>query len=258
MHRYATLSKLTTIPFVILFLTISAQASMAAQCITGSTGLIKVPSVRYLPPATFEMGAHVETYSAVDLLGAESHDQRIHLKGNYGVLEGLELGFKKTFDSTDVFEEPDIVINGKFTFEPLPLGKFTVGLVVDSTINAYNSVYVLYGSPTVFFGLGGNFGGASNRLNNWAHFGGYDNLNFKPESFFFLAGAEFEFGQGRFMLEYDGGAFNAGLRYLLTEQFTLDLFFMGENDYDEFYEARGPWSNKYNRTKAAIGISSTF
>lgn len=258
MHKHSDLTMLTTIIFGILFLTLSAQVSLAGQCLTGSTGLIKVPSVRYLPPTVFELGAHVETYSAVDILGSESHDQRIHLKGNYGILEGLELGFKKIFDSTEVYEEPDIVVNGKYTFEPLPLGKFTIGLVVDSTINAYNSVYVLYGGPTIFFGMGSNFGGAQNRLNNFAHFGGYDNLNYKPESFFFLAGAEFEFGQGRFMLEYDGGAFNAGLRYLFTEQFTLDLFFLGESDYDDFYDNRGAWSNRYDRSKVAVGISATF
>jgi len=258
MKRRSFFQMLVTLPIFALILAGTVPGVYAGQCINGSTGLIRVPSIRSLPPTMFEMGVHVETYSAVDILGAEAHDQRVHFKGNYGVLEGLELGFAKVFDTTDVYEEPDVVINGKYTFEPLPLGKFTVGMVVDSTVNAYNSVYLLYGSPTIFFGLGSNFGGAKNRLNNWAHFGGYDNTNFRPESFFFLAGAEFEFGQGRFSLEYDGDAFNAGLRYLFAEQFTLDCFFLGENDYDEFYNKRGPWAFKYSRTKVGIGVSATF
>lgn len=230
----------------------------AAPSIYGSSGLIITPSPESIEKQRFEMAAHYETYNATDLNGYSSGESWTHIAGNYGITDSMEIGFEKTLDSNSLFTDPDICITGKYVFEPENLGTFTFGGLLNTTTNAYNSLYMLYGKPTAYIGFGSNFGGVANRQNNFARYGGYSLSDLRPDSFYVLAGLSFSLGRTKAMLEYDGDTVNAGLRYPVNEQFAVDVAYIGNHDVDEMYSMSGPWRNDYKRQNFSLGIAASF
>lgn len=188
------------------------SVSLGAPSIYGPTGLIICPSPESMEKQRFEAAVHYETYNATDLNGYSSGESWLHLAANYGITDNMEIGFEKTFDSNSLFTDPDICITGKYVFEPENLGTFTFGGILNTTTNAYNSLYMLYGKPSAYIGFGTNFGGVSNRQNNFARYGGYSLSDLRPDSFYVLGGISFSLGRTKAMLEYDGDTVNAGLR----------------------------------------------
>lgn len=230
----------------------------AAPSVFGPSGLIYTPSPDTVDKQRFEAAIHYETYNARDLNGFPSGEDRLNLAANYGITDKMEIGFEKTFDSNGYYETPDIVITGKYVFEPSNMGTFTFGGLINTTTNAYNSMYLLYGKPTAFIGLGTNFGGAANRRNNFARYGGYSFSDLRPDSFYLLGGLSFYMGRTRAMLEYDGDTINAGLRYPVSEQFALDVAYIGDHDLDKMLSLSGPWRRDYSRDNYSIGLAASF
>lgn len=254
-----------------LFL-IHTGAIYCVTSITGPSGLVKVPDLTTCGKEKFEVGAHLERYDAnrysanyynqgmgpfqTNLL--PSYETRWYLSGNYGITDKLEIGFMKEFDTNNVYQDPDIIIHSKYVFSTSEYGAFAVGGIIDTTTNAYNSIYALYGTEIVFVGIGANFGGAVDKPNNWARLGGYNLANYSPEDFFFVAGVNVKMGPTNLKLEYDGDAFNAGLRYHFNEVYTIDIDYLGKNDYDKLYYFSGPFATRYNRDRVSVGLSAKF
>jgi opacity protein-like surface antigen len=234
------------------------NTATAAPSIYGSSGLIIIPSPESIEKQRFEMAAHYETYNATDLNGYSSGESWTHLAANYGITDNMEIGFEKTLDSNSLFSDPDICITGKYVFEPENLGTFTFGGILNTTTNAYNSLYMLYGKPSAYIGFGTNFGGVANRQNNFARYGGYSLADLRPDSFYVLGGLSFSLGRTKAMLEYDGDTVNAGLRYPVNEQFAVDIAYVGDHDVDEMYSMSGPWRNDYKRQNFSVGVAASF
>ncbi|MCK5686794.1 hypothetical protein KAJ27_21835 [bacterium] len=256
----------------ILLLLINTTFLLSNTTMVGPSGLVKVPDLSIIGKEKFEMGAHIERYDAnrysanyynqgmgpfqTNLL--PSYETRWYVVGNYGITDKLEIGFMKEFDSNDIFEDPDLLVHTKYVFSTSEYGSFALGGIIDTTVNAYNSIYALYGTDIVFVGIGANFGGAVDKPNNWARLGGYDLANYSPEDFFFLAGVNVKMGPTGLKLEYDGDAFNAGLRYHFNEVYTIDINYLGKNDYDKLYYFSGPFATRYNRERVSIGLNAKF
>lgn len=256
------------------FLIILANLTVALcnTTVTGPSGLIKVPNLETVGKEKFEVGAHIERYDAnrysanyynqgmgpFDTNLLPSYETRWYVVGNYGITEKFEIGFMKEFDSNDIFEDADLLIHTKYVFSTSEYGSFAVGGIIDTTVNAYNSIYALYGTDIVYVGIGANFGGAVDKPNNWARLGGYDLAEYSPEDFFFVAGVDVKMGPTSLKLEYDGDAFNAGIRYHFNEVYTIDVNYLGKNDYDKLYYFNGPFATRYNRERISVGVSAKF
>ncbi|PKK91915.1 MAG: hypothetical protein CVV64_00370 [Candidatus Wallbacteria bacterium HGW-Wallbacteria-1] len=237
---------------------ISASPALCAPSVFGPSGLIYIPSPDTIEKQRFEVALHSETYDARDINGQPSGETRMNLAGNYGITDNMEIGFEKSFDTNELYGDPDIAITGKYVFEPSKMGTFTVGGLLNTTTNAYNSLYMLYGKSSAYFGFGTNFGGAANRRNNFARYGGYSFSDLRPDSFFILGGLSFNLGRTKAMLEYDGDTINAGMRYPINEQFALDLAYVGDHDMDKMYSMSGPWRTAYQRNNINVGVAASF
>lgn len=252
----------TTLPclaaILVFYLTATVLPVHAAPSVFGPSGLIYTPSPDTVNKQGFEAAIHYETYNARDTSGFPSGEDRLNLCANYGITDKLEIGFEKTFDSNNYYDTPDIAISGKYVFEPSNMGTFTFGGLINTTTNAYNSMYILYGKPSAYIGLGTNFGGAANRRNNFARYGGYSFSDLRPDSFYLLGGLSFYMGRTRAMLEYDGDTINAGLRYPVSEQFALDFAYIGNHDLDKMLSMSGPWRRDYSRDNYNIGLAASF
>jgi hypothetical protein len=220
----------------------------------GPTGLFLVPSPRSVPQGHFAGGIYLDQYSQ-RRQDVETHT-RGFINGIYGVNDNFEIGFHKGVDNKNFTYDPSLTINMKYVFPDSKVVKVACGGIIETDNNNYSSAYMLAGAEVAYFGLGFNFGGHANYSMNRAHFGSYNFTKRRPETFFFLAGAEFDLKIAIMSVEYNSDSFVVGFRVPSGEGYNFNIGYRSSSDYDRLHqETLGP---SYERKGLFLGFSGVF
>ncbi len=219
---------------LLTLLSLAATPPAAADpCMVGGTGLFYIPSPRSVEQGHFGGGVFVDQYSLRRY--RTQSETRSRLSGIYGVTDDFEVGFMKSFDTLNYSYDPGLTINLKYVFPDSKVVKVAAGAVIETDNNSYSSGYMLAGAEVAYFGLGFNFGGHRNYPMNIGHFGAYNFDKRRPEIFFFLAGAEFDFKIAKLAVEYNSDTFAGGFRVPVGDGLNFNLGFRTEGDYDRLH-----------------------
>lgn len=230
------------------------RAASADTSIAGPTGLFLTPTPAVVRPGKFSGGMYLENYS-VQRANSTSYNRFI-VNGLYGVTKEFEVGFSKRIDTLNDAYDPGLTLNCKYLFPDAKALRIAAGLVVETDNNSYSSAYMVAGQEIAYFGLGVNFAGHRAYQNNFAHYGSYDFTEMSPNSFFFLAGANFDLKVASMTVEYNSDAFSIGVRLPTGEGYSVNLLYVSDSDKDLVY--RNILGDSYKRQKAMIGVTGTF
>lgn len=242
--------------FVILILNLSLINNVNAgePSIAGPSGLFLTPSPSVSKTGTFSGSLYLENYSVQR--ASVNNERRFIINGLYGVSPNAEIGFRKLLDTMNSSYDPGLSLNIKYLFPDSKALRVACGLVIETDNNSYSSAYMVAGQDIAYFGLGVNFGGHRAYPLNKAHYGSYDFSDMAPNTFFFVAGANFDLKVANFTVEYNSDAFSLGLKVPTAEGFNVNLAYISNSDYDLVY--KNVFGPSYSSQKVILGISGTF
>lgn len=243
------------LPVLLLIACLLAVMPAAADpTMIGPTGLFLVPNPRTAPYGHFGGGVYLDRYT-MRRQRTEGHN-RAFVSGVYGVSDDMEVGFSKGIDNKNSAYDPSLTLNMKYVFPDAKVLKVAAGAVIETDNNSYSSAYMLAGAEVAYFGLGFNFGGHRGYPMNMAHFGPYNFDKRRPETFFFLCGAEFDLKIAMMSVEYNSDSFGVGFRVPTGEGFNINLGYRSSSDYDRLnQETFGP---SYTRNGFFFGFSGVY
>ncbi len=213
--------------------------------LVGGSGAILVPSPGVLEPGKTAVSVHAAPFELYNINDVKYTDQDYfdtNISVVYGVGDGVEVGFDKTFANQDRFDiaEP-LFFNAKYQVP----GNITVGgsFCTDSEA-AYHSVWVSAGVPVAWVGVGANFGAGEYKFSyngydrlKRARFGGY-NYDYNTakgyaDPIFFLVGGEVPLNDNlRFAYDFNGDKFSLGFRFNYQHAVYFDASYISDGDYE--------------------------
>ena len=212
---------------------------------TGGTGAMLVPSPGILEPGKTAVGVHAmpfELYNVNDVRYKDQDYFDTNVSIVYGVSDGLELGFDKTFSNQDRFDvaEPTY-FNAKYQVP----GNITLGgnFCTDSEAG-YHSVWLSAGVPVAWVGIGANFGAGDFKFSyngydkiKRSKFGGYNYEYDKGKGWadpvFFMVGGAVPLNDNlRFLYDFNGDRFSLGFRFNYQNTVYLDASYVSDGDYE--------------------------
>ena len=223
--------------------------------LNGGTGATLVPSPGVLEPNKTAVGVHVQTFELYNINDIKHTDEDyfdINIGAAWGMEDGLEIGFDKTFTNQDHYnlEEP-FYLNLKYQ----ATGNVTLGGSFNCE-GGYSSAWVAAGVPVIWVGVGGNFGcsGYKHHFVNpqkfkRAKYGGY-NYNYNTgkgyaDEFFFLVGGLIPVNDNlRFVYDFNGDRFSLGFRFNYSNTVYLNASYLSNGDYENL-----PGSIAHRRNK---------
>lgn len=228
--------------FVILMLIAFKTSTFAflttpTPTITGSTGLVRMPTADYLPYKNVNIG--------LDIGGNLISDKNsFFYKMNLGTFQGLEIGFVGT-DNTQGMAREGVLINMKYSLStdssPYPF-LFAVGV---ENLSSYNNTDVFMvctkyfkDAPKFHFGFMGDFPG-SNKFRPLGMIG------FEMALFYENLYWQFDALAGEVVFEA-----NTGIRWYVNESFTWHLNFVNFNS-----DVNTPVENYKDPKAILIGFS---
>ena len=213
--------------------------------LTGMSGGILVPSPGVLEPGKSAFGIHAIPFDLFNISDVKYRDSNYFdtsVKMTWGVMEGVEIGFDKTFANQDRFDlnEP-LYINGKYQIP----GNVTLGAsIATSAGSGYHSAWVGAGVPAAWAAVGVNFGGDDYKFSytGWdklrrAKFGKYNYtyntaVGYAAPVFFMLGGAIGITRSSQFVYDFNGDKFSLGIRLNYQRTLYLDFAWMSDGDYE--------------------------
>jgi len=212
--------------------------------LNGLTGSLLVPSPGVLEPNKSSLAVHGMTFDLFDVNDNKYQDQDYFdtsVKMTFGAMEGLEVGFDKTFSNQDRFGIPEpVYVNAKYQVP----GNVTLGGNFCSSGDGYSSVWVCAGVPAVWVGTGINFGPGKYRFffNGYDHFkraklGGYNYDYNKAEGYadpaYFFVGGNCPISKStHFVYDFNGDKFSLGLRLNYRKIVFFDASYISDGDYE--------------------------
>jgi hypothetical protein len=213
--------------------------------VAGGTGATLVPSPGVLEPGKTAVSVHAMTFDLYNVNEVKYTDQDYFdtsLSIAYGVEDGAEVSFEKTFANQDRYDiaEP-IYFNAKYQVP----GNVTIGgsFCTDSQAG-YHSVWVGAGVPVAWVAVGANFGASTYKFSYNGHdrikrakFGGYnykyDTAEGWADPVFFLVGGAVPMNDNlRFVYDFNGDRFSLGFRFNYQNSFYLNAAYVSDGDYE--------------------------
>ena len=211
----------------------------------GGTGATLVPSPGVLEPGKTAIGVHIQTFDLYNVNDVKYTDEDYFdttVSMAYGVENGLEVSFDKTFANQDRFDIAEPVY---FNFKYQIPGNVTLGgnFCTDSQAG-YHSAWVAAGVPVAWVGLGANFGASDFKFSyngydriKRAKFGGYNyqydrGKGYADPLFFMIGGAVPLNDHLRFLYDFNGDKFSLGFRFNYQNAFYLNAAYVSDGDYE--------------------------
>lgn len=233
----------TRIPKELKPLLVEERTPRQGLALNGGTGATLVPSPGVLEPDKTAVAVHVQTFDLYNINNVKYNDEDyfdINLSAAWGVQDGIEIGFDKTFANQDHYnlEEP-LYFNLKYQAS----GKVTLGSSINCN-SGYHSAWVAAGVPVFWIGVGGNFG-ASDYKHSYvnppkfrrAKYGGY-NYNYNTgrgyaDEFFFLVGGLIPLNDNlRLVYDFNGDRFSIGFRFNYSNIIFINASYISNGDYE--------------------------
>lgn len=223
--------------------------------LNGGTGATLVPSPGVLEPNKTAIGVHVQTFDLYNINDTKYSDQDyfdINVAAAWGVDNGIEVGFDKSFTNQDHYDlEDPLYLNLKYQ----ATGKVTLGGSINCN-SGYHSAWVACGVPVIWVGVGGNFGGSEYEHHfvnqstfRRAKYGGY-NYDYNtgkghPDYFFFMIGGLIPLNDNlRFAYDFNGDRFSLGFRFNYSNTLFLNASYISNGDYENLPGAVSHRKNK--------------
>lgn len=213
--------------------------------LAGGSGATLVPSPGVLEPGKTAVAVHAMPFNLYNVNGAKYTDQDYFdttVSICYGVEDGAEVSFDKTFANQDRFDiaEP-VYFNAKYQVP----GNVTLGgsFCTDSDAG-YHSVWVGAGVPVAWVAVGANFGASNFKFSyngydqlKRAKFGGYnyqyDTAEGWADPIFFLVGGAVPLNDNlRFLYDFNGDRFSLGFRFNYQNSLYLNASYIADGDYE--------------------------
>lgn len=215
--------------------------------LNGGTGATLVPSPGVLEPGKAAVGVHIQTFDLLNIQDVKHDDQDYFdstVSAAWGVENGLEVGFDKTFANQDRYDiDEPLFLNFKYQVP----GNVTLGGSMN-TSGGYHSAWVSAGVPVAWVGVGGNFGQSEYKFRyhnvntgfdkfKRARFGGYSydysRATGEADPFFFLIGGLVPVNDHlRFVYDFNGDRFSLGFRFNYQNALYLNASYISDGDYE--------------------------
>ena len=233
----------TRVPKELKPLLVEQRTPRQGLALNGGTGATLVPSPGVLEPDKTAVGVQVQTFDLYNINNVKYTDEDyfdINVSAAWGVADGMEIGFDKTFANQDHYDlEEPFYLNLKYQ----ATGNVTLGGSINCN-SGYHSAWVAAGAPVIWVGVGGNFG-ASDYKHSYvtppkfrrAKYGGY-NYNYNTgrgyaDEFFFLVGGLIPLNDNlRFVYDFNGDRFSLGFRFNYSNTLFLNASYISNGDYE--------------------------
>gem|GEM_PF-874781 len=213
--------------------------------IVGGSGATLIPSPGVLEPGKTAVSVHAMTFDLYNVNEVRYRDQDyfdINIGVAYGVEDGAEVSFDKTFANQDRYDisEP-VYFNAKYQVP----GNVTIGgsFCTDSDAG-YSSAWVAAGVPVAWVGAGVNFGAGEYKFSyngydrvKRSKFGGYNYdyntaKGYADPAFFMVGGAVPLNDNLRFVYDFNGDRFSLGFRFNYQNSLYLNAAYVSDGDYE--------------------------
>ncbi len=215
--------------------------------LNGGTGATLIPSPGVLEPGKTAVGVHIQTFDLYNINEVKYNDQDYFdstVSAAWGVENGLEVGFDKTFANQDRYDIDEPLF---FNFKYQVPGNVTLGGSFN-TSGGYHSTWVSAGVPVAWIGLGANLGQSEYHFryhdNNNGYdkfkrvrFGGYSydyhSATGEADPFFFIIGGLVPVNDHlRFVYDFNGDRFSLGFRFNYQNALYLNASYISDGDYE--------------------------
>ncbi len=233
----------TRIPKELKPLLVEQRTPRQGLALNGGTGATLIPSPGVLEPDKTAIGVQVQTFDLYNINNVKYTDEDyfdINLSAAWGIQDGVEIGFDKTFANQDHYDlEEPLYFNLKYQ----ATGNVTLGSSINCN-SGYHSAWVAAGVPVFWIGVGGNFGASDYRHSyvtppkfRRAKYGGY-NYNYNTgrgyaDEFFFLVGGLIPLNDNlRFVYDFNGDRFSLGFRFNYSNTVFINASYISNGDYE--------------------------